>query len=789
MLENLDLFGVSNKNTVFAIGVVEDNSDPLTLGRVKARYFNFHPSDRNLVPTKDLPWSQVLTPATSASNSGVGWSPNGLERGSWVFAIFLDGEEAQFPMVLGSIPGIHRASGPNSSIGNSGAGYLTDDDPYSGNETPGPWHPLYGPAPGKNSVIKDDGSYLTKQNAKSWPLEFYGPEKAPSGLACKDANGSLRIHLASALALENLTRDVGKGKLYITSAYRTPAYNSRLSGAAKNSMHVQGRAFDIALSSVGDVKRFAQLAVKNGFTGFGLYSSFIHIDTGKGRVWRGAKSASFVKALKEAGWYPGKPGLSDVKVTPGNANTSTDSAVTNNQINEDPSGVAEPKTKKEVASYIEKRMAEEGYSKAATAAVLAHAQNESGFDPSAFNPNDVGKPSGGLFQWRGDRLDGLKNYAQQRNLDPNNASTQLDYFFYELGHNESAAGNALRTANSAEEANRAMSSFERFAGWNTGGNEFYERLAGTKQYLNEGVAGVANEGFADPTGSFPYGGYRGKPSTHHSARGMNGNLFQPENVIAQSGRAGAFPVAADEGTIGEPDIGEAPQYPYNKTYTTKSGHIMEWDDTPESERVNLQHKSGSRIVFGAKGTVVHKTEGKAYKVDNNDSYHMVNGDYVVSVKDDIKMRSTSDIVIHVDGSRIDIIKNDISESVSGKKDINVGETFQLKASKIIIEADQIDFVSHGSINMEAGSDVNIKAGGNVNLHGTEAHIRGDTVYMDDVIRAAEDGANELGENSASSTDLGTVPSRAQIEKQYEPKTDSDSVTTGDDAADYYGVEV
>ena len=44
------------------IGVVEDIDDPLQLGRCRIRINNLHSSDKDLLPTEDLPFA---TPAVS----------------------------------------------------------------------------------------------------------------------------------------------------------------------------------------------------------------------------------------------------------------------------------------------------------------------------------------------------------------------------------------------------------------------------------------------------------------------------------------------------------------------------------------------------------------------------------------------------------------------------------------------------------------------------------------------------------------------------------------------------
>ena len=85
-------------------GVVEDNLDPLNRGRVRVRCFGYHTERKDYIPTADLPWAHVMMPITSASQSGVGESPTGILRGSWVVGFFRDGASAQDPIVMGSLP-------------------------------------------------------------------------------------------------------------------------------------------------------------------------------------------------------------------------------------------------------------------------------------------------------------------------------------------------------------------------------------------------------------------------------------------------------------------------------------------------------------------------------------------------------------------------------------------------------------------------------------------------------------------------------------------------------------
>jgi hypothetical protein len=94
-----------NNNLTWWTGVVEDRNDPEKLGRCRVRIFGYHIDDTNILPTGDLPWALPIQPITSAATSGVGNSPVGIVPGSWVVGFFLDGEDAQQPVIMGTIAG------------------------------------------------------------------------------------------------------------------------------------------------------------------------------------------------------------------------------------------------------------------------------------------------------------------------------------------------------------------------------------------------------------------------------------------------------------------------------------------------------------------------------------------------------------------------------------------------------------------------------------------------------------------------------------------------------------
>ena len=87
-------------------GVVEDRNDPLMIGRCRVRILGWHTADKTELPTEDLPWAQVLMPITSASQTGVGYAPVGPVEGTWVMGFYRDGELAQEPVMVGTLPGV-----------------------------------------------------------------------------------------------------------------------------------------------------------------------------------------------------------------------------------------------------------------------------------------------------------------------------------------------------------------------------------------------------------------------------------------------------------------------------------------------------------------------------------------------------------------------------------------------------------------------------------------------------------------------------------------------------------
>jgi hypothetical protein len=81
--------------------------------RCKVRIVGHHTFDGNVLPDEDLPWAQIMMdPAFGSSQGGMGATIN-LKGGETCFGFFIDGDDAQQPVVIGLL---HRSDGVKNLI-------------------------------------------------------------------------------------------------------------------------------------------------------------------------------------------------------------------------------------------------------------------------------------------------------------------------------------------------------------------------------------------------------------------------------------------------------------------------------------------------------------------------------------------------------------------------------------------------------------------------------------------------------------------------------------------------
>lgn len=103
--------------------------------------------------------------------------------------------------------------------------------------------------------------------------------------------------------LEAIREAAGATPLTVNSGYRSPAYNAKLSGSAKDSQHPKGRAADIVHRTMRPLALFSLILAlyEDGklphLGGVGLYPNFVHVDVrprvgGHLAVWGGKRPSN-----------------------------------------------------------------------------------------------------------------------------------------------------------------------------------------------------------------------------------------------------------------------------------------------------------------------------------------------------------------------------------------------------------------------------------------------------------------------------------------------------------------
>lgn len=164
-------------NLQWFIGIIED-IDRSNSGRVKVRCFGIHPPyDTGEVKTEDLPWAIPI----DGSYGKISQIP---KVSDWVFGFFIDGRDAQHPMLLGTIPGQNLADASGTGSGNHP--YSKPSQEYYENYGVPPLHPaitgeniLDTPVPLQNASRKS-GKSATEASSNPDSNDSRGWEEPPS---------------------------------------------------------------------------------------------------------------------------------------------------------------------------------------------------------------------------------------------------------------------------------------------------------------------------------------------------------------------------------------------------------------------------------------------------------------------------------------------------------------------------------------------------------------------------------------------------------------------------------
>lgn len=222
-------------------------------------------------------------------------------------------------------------------------------------------------------------------------------------------------------------------------------------------------------------------------------------------------------------------------------------------------------------------------------------------------------------------------------------------------------------------------------------------------------------GFRDPKGKYPL--YLNEPDTNKLARheDIKKTIVRKKELAREKGVISAFNVTWDQSPIPYNSL-----YPYNHVFMSESGHVMEFDDTPNSERVHIYHKTGTYTEIDSNGTEVKRIVGDKYEVLERNGHLYVKGSVDVTIDGNHNVKINNAMNVEVIG--------DVKMHVTGKMDVNVAGVYNLKAKGINIETstDPINILSGNSVNVQSAAAQNFKAGATFNVDAVRVDMNSGT---------------------------------------------------------------
>jgi len=153
----------------------------------------------------------------------------------------------------------------------------------------------------------------------------------------------------------------------------------------------------------------------------------------------------------------------------------------------------------------------------------------------------------------------------------------------------------------------------------------------------------------------------------------------------------------------EPEDAYAPEYPYNKVRLTESGHLIEFDDTPGAERINIKHRTGSFIELRPDTSM--RTRSKERFDAMTQWIVTVSGDATVSVGGNMTTTVQGDAQMAVGGNSYIDTKGNVTSRIAGSNYAYV------KGSSILQSTGNINVKSTGNLTVDSAGKIDFRSDG------------------------------------------------------------------------------
>jgi GH24 family phage-related lysozyme (muramidase) len=259
-------------------------------------------------------------------------------------------------------------------------------------------------------------------------------------------------------------------------------------------------------------------------------------------------------------------------------------------------------------------------------------------------------------------------------------------------------------------------------------------------------------GFKDPKGKYPL--YLNEPDTNKLARNedIKKTIVYKKEIAREKGV-----LTAQGKTWDQSPIPYNSTYPYNHVFMSESGHVMEFDDTENSERIHIYHKSGTFSEIDANGTQVNRIIGDKYEILERNGHVLIKGALDVTIDGDHNVLIKNALNIDVSGN--------VNLNVSGNMNTSVTGSFNVKAGSINLESTgSMNIYSGNSMNLQSAAAMNQKAAATWNVDASKAYTNSGTA------------------GSANQTELTLPPVTELVTSEF---TDLIVITRGVQAAAHY----
>ena len=210
------------------------------------------------------------------------------------------------------------------------------------------------------------------------------------------------------------------------------------------------------------------------------------------------------------------------------------------------------------------------------------------------------------------------------------------------------------------------------------------------------------KGFNDPNGTFPKNpaNYKSTESPNDTWVNLSGHDLNESDVnrlarneedkahsiiakkdadydseSAKDGRTIGVPIAntTDDNTDStqeewtEQKSTYAAVYPKNHVYETESGHIKEFDDTKDAERIHEYHKSGTFYEVDASGNKHTRIVGTNYEVIAGSDFVNVKGTANLTIDSNCNTYIKGNWNIQVDGTKTEVVTGAVTQTYKDTK--------------------------------------------------------------------------------------------------------------------------